>query len=312
MVEVSKERIKRVEEQIYEIRKKISDIHGPDSVGERTQISIDNATTLDDFYFRAVMDELRYGELNPVEEGSHAGEVRLEFPNFLGCIKNPTSKPFAPQAREGIPVIADEERIEKYFNEYILDGALNPNEHYRYSSWINGIPKLYSYKKAEEIGLFGGDNKTIPLEHNGIPRGTNFSQLEWCANHFGKKGYGTNHCYITVGCAEGLKRYDWPYDPNKDESSRGSTECLRGISLKIRRGNKLDVTTIWRSWDLYEGLPMNLGGFAHFMEYTCDLINSVKKDSQPEVEPGRLYAQSDGLHIYDHSLDLAKIWTNIK
>ena len=153
MVIIDKKRFEKIKEQVYEIRRKISDIHGPDYVGEKTLVTIDDARDLDDLYFRTVMKELQHGELNPVEEGSHAGEIRLEFPNYLCCVKNPTSKPLAPQTREGIPVATDDNSIKSYFENYLLDGALNPNEHYRYSTWISGIPKFYSQKKAEEIGL---------------------------------------------------------------------------------------------------------------------------------------------------------------
>ncbi|MFH1801519.1 MAG: hypothetical protein ABH804_01660 [archaeon] len=290
MVEVRKEDLERVKEQIYSIREKIAEIQGPNSVGEKDFVYIE-ARDLDDLYFQSVMGALKHGELNPVEEGSHAGSIRLEFPGFGCCVKNPTTRPLAPSTREGIPVATDDEAIHKYFQNYLLDGRLEPNEHYRYSTWISGI-----------------QNPNIPLEHKGIPRGTRLNQLEWCVKHFTEKGYGTNHCAITVGCAEGLQRYDWPY---KNESERGTTECLRGISLKIRKENQLDVSTFWRSWDLYNGFPENLGGFAHLIEYTANLINATKKEEQSEVKPGRLYAYSDGLHIYSHSLDLAKLWANI-
>lgn len=299
MVEVKKEDIERVEKQIYSIREEIVKRQGENSVGERDLFSV-KARDLDDLYFQSVMGALKHGELNPVEEGSHAGEIRLEFPGYSACVRNPAIRPLAPSTRQGIPVATDDNAIHKYFEEYFINGILKPNEHYTYASWIVGIPKE---------ALINGEKIKLPLRHKRIPRGTRLNQLEWCAEHFVKKGFGTNHCAITVGCAEGLQRYDWPYS---DDTGKGSTECLRDITMKIRKSNQLDMTTFWRSWDLYEGLPQNLGGIVHLMEYTSNLINATKKDTQPEVKPGRLYAYSDGLHIYSHSLDLAKLWTNIE
>ncbi|MCF7910206.1 hypothetical protein K9L16_00850 [Candidatus Pacearchaeota archaeon] len=311
MVKVRKEDIEKTTQAVYDTRKEIGRIYGKESVEPNEGVQV-QARNLDGLYFNTVFEALKHGEINPVEEGSHAGELRIEFPGYMGIVTHPTERPLAPITREGIPVMTDENAIYKYFQEYLLNGELNPNEHYRYSSWVVGIPELYSQKKADEIGLNPGDKKTIQIEHKGIPRGTRLNQLEWCANHFAQKGFGTNHCAITIGCAEGLQRYDWPYDPETSETDRGTSECLRDITLKIRKGNQLDLSTFWRSWDLVEGFPENLGGIVHLMEYTATLINSVKKDSQPEVIPGRLYAYSDGLHIYSHSLDVAKLWANIK
>lgn len=306
MVKVSKEVLEKSRADVDDARNRIRDRYGNDSVFEKPLHEV-TATNLDDLYFQTILGALQHGELNPVEEGSHAGEMRLEYPGYACCVKYPTTRPFAPISRDGIPVATDNNTIKKYFQDDLLDGALRPNQHYTYAAWISGIPEFYSFNKCEELGIEPGKSREIDLEHYGIPRGTRFNQLEWCANHFANKGFGTNHCAITIGCAEGLKRYDLPY---KGETERGSTECLRQITLKIRNENQLDVSTFWRSWDLFEGFPQNLGGFAHFIEYTTELINAFKKDDQPEVVPGRLYAYSDGLHIYSHSIPLAKLWTN--
>ena len=198
--------------------------------------------------------------------------------------------------RPGVLVTTNEVKIEDYARKYLLNGSLKSDDEeaeklteYKYASWIVGIPE------------------DEPLEKKGIPRGTRLNQLEWCANHFAKKGYGNNHGYITIGCAEGLQRYDWPYE---EETDRGTSECLRGLDFKIR-DNKLNLACVFRSWDLIAGLPENLGGLAILMESAAEWINMVKPDNLPKVTPGRLYGSSHGLHIYEDGLDVAKAVTNL-
>ena len=205
---------------------------------------------------------------------------------------HPTTRPLAPQPREGVLVTTNDKGIEDYFWNYINNGKLEDNEHYKYGSWIVGVPKGCNF-----------------YDEHGIPRGSKINQLEWCINHFVEKGYGNNHCSITIGCPEGLQRYDKQY---KDEQ-KGSTECLRQISLKIKN-NKLNATSFWRSWDLFAGTPQNLGGIVIAMEYISEMINmkalDIGKDLS-KVTPGILYAHSDGLHIYEHNLDVSKLLVNI-
>jgi thymidylate synthase len=241
------------------------------------------ARDLDELYFVSIRECLEKGRRYLITSGSHKGSYRYEFDSAHLVIKYPTTRPLAPQPRAGIPVPTNDVAIEKYFTDYIMDGRLNKNEHYRYSSWIVGMPK------------------DCELHEKEIPRGTRFNQLDWCIKHFKEKGFGTNHCYITIGCAEALQRYDWPY---KTEEERGSTECLRQIIFKVIEKNKkyyLNEHCLFRSWDLIGGLPENLGGLTLLMEYVANEL---------EIEPGELIAYSSGLHVYEHHLDIARLWVN--
>ena len=314
----------RIKKDVYDLRAKLEQIYGKKEIGEKPLVSI-VSPTIDSLYFDTVLAALKHGRINPIDSGSFAGSHRLEFNKAALCVTNPTTRPLAPTARPGIPSSTDEESIEKYFHRYLLDGKLGPDEHYTYASWIVGMgEKILNESEVHnlEIGLIEDTNQIERIEKDiqegwrlykkrsekGIPRGTRLNQLEWCVNHFVEKGYGTNHCAITIGSAEGLQRYDWPW---KDETERGTTECLRNISMKIR-DNKLNFSVFFRSWDLIAGLPENLGGLTRLMEYTSEWINATKKDDQPEVEVGTLYADSDGLHIYEANLNLAKLWTNLE
>ena len=69
--------------------------------------------------------------------------------------------------------------------------------------------------------------------------------------------------------------------------------CLRSISFKVVNG-RLNMTVYFRSWDLYAGLPENLGGLQLLKEMVMDSL----KDEFPVVD-GSIVAFSDGLHLYD-------------
>ncbi len=81
-----------------------------------------------------------------------------------------------------------------------------------------------------------------------------------------------------------------------------SPPCLRTISFKVLPGNppKLQMSVFFRSWDLFTGLPENLGGLQLFKEF-------VLMHLEFEVEDGSLVAYSDGLHIYEQYFDLVNI-----
>ncbi len=280
----------KFKKQLDSIREKLKDRYPNEQIGEKFDVTIE-ANDLNDLYFKTILEALKYGRLNYIDSGSFAGSYRIEFDKADVVVKYPTTRPLAPTPRPGISVTTNDEKIEEYFLNYLMDGSLNENEHYKYASWLVGMPE------------------ETPLDSRGIPRGTKFNQLEWCINHFIKDGYGTNHCAITIGCAEGLKRYDWE---SKSDAEKGSTECLRDVFLNIREDKlNLALTTIFRSWDLVAGLPQNLGGFVRVMEYVVDSINDRKKEDQPEIKTGKLYAYCPGLHIYSSNLNLAEAWVNL-
>ena len=256
-------------------------------VPEPHMVSI-KANHLDDLYNKIIYSALEHERINYIDRGSHAGQYRLEFDHANLIIPNqrhPEDDTLAPKSRPGLPEVADEKGIYDYFNDYLIKNVIEDSEHYGYNVWIVGM------------------KEGLPLKVKDVPRGADFNQLEWCANYFVEKGYGNNHCYITIGSADSLKRYGWPY---KDETDRGTSECLRGISFKIR-DNKLNTTCFFRSWDAVGGTPKNLGGISLLSEYFTDIINTTKRDDQPEVSPRTLIANSDGLHIYESEFDVAKL-----
>jgi len=98
-------------------------------------------------------------------------------------------------------------------------------------------------------------------------------------------GHRTNQAYMTVGDPKALLLNDPP--------------CLRGIDTRIRYG-KLHFMVYFRSWDLWNGFPANLGAIQMLKEYMAQEIG---------VEDGEIIAASKGLHLYDYIWELARLRT---
>lgn len=66
--------------------------------------------------------------------------------------------------------------------------------------------------------------------------------------------------------------------------------CLRSLAWNIVDG-KLQMTSYWRSWDLYTGLPTNLGGLQLLNEYVSGFA---------DIPAGPQWAVSNGAHLYEY------------
>jgi thymidylate synthase len=226
------------------------------------------ANDLNDCYFQLLGFVYHYGRKYKIDTGSFAGAYRLEFDFCSGFIKYPHTRPLSPIMPEGIPPTTTDDELDKYFANYLMDSNLEENEHYRYSSWING---------CDHYNKFIINSKETPLE--------------WVIRHFKEKGYGNNHCYINVGNVDSGFNYDIPYD---NEGERRTSPCLRGIDFKIK-DSYLIMSVVFRSWDLYAGFPENMGGMALLNEYVAEQLDGIK--------PGPLAFTSAGLHAYDYQIE---------
>ena len=110
-------------------------------------------------------------------------------------------------------------------------------------------------------------------------------QIKEVIRMYREDGHGTNQAYMTVGDPETLYLSDPP--------------CLRGIDTRIK-DNKLHFVVYFRSWDLWNGFPANLGAIQLLKEYMAESIG---------VEDGQIIAASKGLHLYDYIWELAKLRT---
>jgi thymidylate synthase len=131
---------------------------------------------------------------------------------------------------------------------------------------------MTSEKKPEEIYTYGQY-----LEN----------QIAEVIKMYKQDGHRTNQAYMAVGDMDSI----YLNDP----------ACLRGIDTRIRDG-KLHFMLYLRSWDLWSGMPANLGAIQLLKEYMAQEIG---------VEDGEIIAASKGLHLYDYIWELAKIRTQL-
>jgi len=110
-------------------------------------------------------------------------------------------------------------------------------------------------------------------------------QIDEVIRMYREDGHGTNQAYMTVGDPRTIYSQDPP--------------CLRGIDTRIK-DNALHFITYFRSWDLWNGFPANLGAIQLLKEYMAENIG---------VEDGEIIAASKGLHLYDYVWELAKLRT---
>ncbi len=111
------------------------------------------------------------------------------------------------------------------------------------------------------------------------------SQIAEVIRMYREDGFGTNQAYMTVGDREAIYLNDPP--------------CLRGIDTRVRDG-RLHFVVYFRSWDLWNGFPANLGAIQLLKEYMAAEIG---------VEDGEIIAASKGLHLYDYVWELARLRT---
>jgi hypothetical protein len=141
---------------------------------------------------------LEQGRRYLVTEGSFAGTVRLEFDFVSGTILEPLRYtegglrlPLAVTAPPGIPAPTDEAKIESYFLNYLMDGSCTPQEHYRYATFIAGARYRLSKAVVEEPDCpEGRERLDLTLR---VP-----NQVQWCIDHYRAKGFGNNHCCMTI------------------------------------------------------------------------------------------------------------------
>ncbi len=243
--------------------------------------------TLDSMWFVLLSEVYKHGRKNHIDYGSFAGSNRLEFDYVAGTIEFPTTRPLAPIVPEGVPPVTTDEEIEKYFTNYLMNGELEANEHYKYATWIAGGDYVIPRAEWWRGGLYTDKLKIR------VP-----NQVQWIIDHYKSKGHGNNHCYIQVGYPESSFAYDISW---KDESERQTSPCLRGIDTHIKDG-KLCFAVIFRSWDLFAGFPENMGGITMLMEYMAD---------QLEIETGPLSFSCLKLHCYDSQIEAVKARLNL-
>lgn len=215
--------------------------------------------TLSDVWFDLLL-ELFSGPYHQyvVDEGSHKGETRREFDWVEITITNPGE---GPHGEQGLQRLVPQ----------VPPGVPPPCD----------AERLERYFLDKLVGSVRGTNEQYTYGeriHN-----LNLSQVNALIWRYRNLGYGNNQLILQVA------------KPN--DIHLGDPPCLRHIDTRIRYG-KLHFFIYFRSWDLWGGLPMNLGAIQLLKELMASEIG---------VEDGLLIANSKGLHIYGHAEDVAKM-----
>lgn len=111
-------------------------------------------------------------------------------------------------------------------------------------------------------------------------------QIEEVIRKYRDGGFETNQLCMSVG--------------NRDSLFLEHSQCLRVVDTRVRYG-QLHFIVYFRSWDLYAGFPVNLGGLQLLKEYMASEIG---------VQDGEMLAVSKGLHLYEHCWDPARAVLN--
>jgi thymidylate synthase len=234
------------------------------------------ARDLPDAWFQCVYEIMDKGYEYVIDHGSYAGQKRVEFDYVTVHIKYPGVRPLTPDipASLGIPNPVAEEYVEEYL-PYLMTPAKQPNEDYTYGERLAG----WSYLALVDGGGLGGGRRTGMVERRVV------NQIEEVIAMYKMKGFGTNQAAMTISIPSDILLGDPP--------------CLRHIDTRIRDG-KLHFMVYFRSWDLWNGFPANLGGVQLLKEYMAAEIG---------VEDGEIVASSKGLHLYDYVWELAQLRT---
>ena len=231
-----------------------------------------DAFDLDDAWFQCLSTILDKGHVYTITRGSYEGQKRLEFDFVTIRVKKPGHQiiPIIPEGM-GIPAPTDMDYIQGYLS-YLLTGAKTETEDYTYGERLVD-PKVRLKQNIDGKELI----REMPLAVN---------QIEEVIKMYKDKGPGTNQATMEIGMPSDIKLIDPP--------------CLRLIDTRLRYG-KLNFILYFRSWDLWGGMPSNLGGLQLVKEYMAQEIG---------VADGEIIAVSKGLHLYDYAWDLAKLRTN--
>jgi thymidylate synthase len=191
-----------------------------------------------------------------IDQGSYVGQDRLEYDLVIAEITQPWIRPLLPEfpPQLNLPPIANYENDPQEAIDSYMSYLISP-EKAPDEHYTYGERISLSWKKVVEIYQESGWNTNVPIFQVGQP-----SDI------------------LMVG-----------QEKNECESS---TPCLRLIQPRISDG-KLHFVVYFRSWDLWGGFPVNLGGIQVLKEALVEEIGNGLQD-------GSLIGISPGLHIYDH------------
>lgn len=245
------------------------------------------ARDISDAWFQCVYKAIDEGRVFTIDRGSYAGQKRLEFDYITIRIKFPGTKPLLPKipSQYGMPDPVAADYLDDYL-PYLMTGELKPGESYTYGQRLTNykIPSAWgnmpNYKDIfiQDSEVWKSDSRMKVVGNDVF-----INQIELLIWTYKNKGFRNNQMVLQVAHPSDMMLQDPP--------------CLRAIDTRIQDG-KLHFFPYFRSWDLFGGLPANLGGIQLLKEYVAAEIG---------VEDGEIIASSKGLHLYDYTFDMAKM-----
>lgn len=245
-------------------------------LGDNMDFTFVEGKTLPDLWFKLLYQLLSAKKgvhQYVIDQGSYVGESRYEFDFIVMRAEYPGARPLIPDVPPGIGIPSPVESIdyiEQYFVNYLMNAEVHDNETYTYGTWIApALPRVIEQLKG---------------------------------------GYGTNQATISIGGWALMKKTENQAFIDTDDLIDKATEqrdpaCLRTIDFRLDQENKLHMVTLWRSWDLFGGLPCNLAGLQLVKEYVAHEI---------DAEDGQIIAVSKGLHLYSFVMELAEARTGLQ
>lgn len=264
-----------------------------------------SARDLDDAWFTAMWACLeqnedttfKYSQRYRIDRGSYAGQERLEIDTFLIDVLHPGGGPLVPQMPVGKEHLAPttDEAAKKYML-YLLTDEKQPDEEYTYGERLVGSRTPYVFEKlvgadglpvnASDLSLMvSGESVSLDGMPKEVSLATGHNQIEEVIRMYKNDGHNTNQATMEIGVPSDIISADPP--------------CLRMIDTRIRKGT-LHFIVYFRSWDLYNGFPVNMAGLQQLKKYMADSIG---------VADGCIRAVSKGLHLYDDMWELARLRT---
>lgn len=242
------------------------------------------ATNLPDLWFQTLYKAIEVGRDFEVNTGSFAGQQRKEFDFVVLHAKCPGVGELLPKLNPALGL--DDPVAQNYMDNYLpylMTGEEAVGEAYTYGQRICAANAEVIWRQTNfELcleDLCGLPENIQWYDEHGINR---INQMELMIWTYKNKGFRNNQMIMQVGDPTDMCLLDPP--------------CLRHIDTRIQDG-KLHFYPYFRSWDLWGGLPANLGAIELMKQYCAEQIG---------VENGEIIATSKGLHLYNYVWEIAE------
>lgn len=234
------------------------------------------ASSIPDAWHQLIMAILECGRPFKIDEGSYAGDYRLEFDFITVHIIHPEARPFEPELppdmkNAGIPdpvapgyILGDDPEFtgEPYIL-YLMTDSRKPGEDYTYGQRL-GHAEVWKMENGRFISFW-------------------FDQVRHVIDKYRTGKVRNNQLCMSISGPGDMLLKDPP--------------CLQMIDTRVQDG-MLHFMPYFRSWDLWGGFPANLAGLQVLKEFMAFEIG---------IEPGETIATSKGLHIYRYVWELAEM-----